>query len=647
MSNFTRLFITCCMLACFASAATAQVWSSGPSLPLQLKGGAAAVAEGQPCWFGGRTTGNVIVDGIHRLDPAVGLWTSLGAMPEPRDGHGVEYIGDRFIVVGGFTPDPTNTVLSFDPAGPTWTSLAPMPAPNSGFAHCTDGRYFYVFGGGHDGAPYDYAWRYDTVTDTWDVLTNLPHARKSPTAVRVGGKIVVMGGHTAGSGILDATVFVDVYDIATDSWSSGPSLPTALTGGGSAVLNGRAYVMCGADGMPAFGKLDAVFSYRPGALAWRLEPSMPAAVAGVGVVAIGDSTIYAIAGEADAGVTSSVYRFVVHEPEIVSIADVPNDQGGWVSLRWLASNLDRRPGNLVASYRVWRQVPAPAAIAALAAGAILAGDDSTAEPAGTRVLRTTAEGATVYYWELVGTQVASGFPAYSFTAPTAFDSLPSSNPWTVFMVEASNVATDLQVLSAPDSGYSKDDLSPPAPGLVSAHISAGSLTLSWRPSAAPDVATYRVYRDADPAFTPSPATLLAVVSDTSFVSTATGPLFIRVTAVDAHGNEGPATDAFANTLAVGGELSAGLSLFAPTPNPATHATRVRWTLAREGEVRLAIYDIGGRECRVLASGIQRAGEHDLVFGLDDGKGARLRAGLYFIRLQTEGRSVSTRLAIVH
>ena len=54
------------------------------------------------------------------------------------------------------------------------------------------------------------------------------------------------------------------------------------------------------------------------------------------------------------------------EPGIVSVRDVPGDQGGKVSLRFDASYLDADPWNLVASYWIWRQAPSSVAIAATA-----------------------------------------------------------------------------------------------------------------------------------------------------------------------------------------------------------------------------------------------------------------------------------------
>lgn len=84
------------------------------------------------------------------------------------------------------------------------------------------------------------------------------------------------------------------------------------------------------------------------------------------------------------------------------------------------------------------------------------------------------------------------------------------------------------------------------------------------------------------------------------------------------------------------ELALGIA----TPNPFVTHTRVAFTLAREGRVRLAIHDLSGREVRRLADGAFAAGAHEAVWDGTDGAGRRLPAGLYFVRLETAGRALN-------
>jgi photosystem II stability/assembly factor-like uncharacterized protein len=94
----------------------------------------------------------------------------------------------------------------------------------------------------------------------------------------------------------------------------------------------------------------------------------------------------------------------------------------------------------------------------------------------------------------------------------------------------------------------------------------------------------------------------------------------------------PATDA-EETAAV-----ERVSLDAASPNPFATATTLRYALAEGGPVRLAVYDVLGREVAVLAAGKVAAGVHEASFDAHD-----VPAGIYFVRLTAEGASVTRRV----
>lgn len=647
MTRFSGVRLMVSVLALVATALPAFAWELGPPLPGPRKDAAIVADANRILVLGGRTTGNLLLASCHALDPLTGSWSALAPMLEPRANAAFVRMGDNVYVFGGQTPNETATALRYHIPTDTWFEIASMPAANSGMACAEVSGLAYVFGGGHDGAPRDVAWRYDPGTDTWSTLPALPHARKSAVAAALDGAMFVIGGHTAASGVNDATVWVDVYTPASDAWTTAPNLPVALTAGAATVRDGRIWLVGGIDGLSTYGKFANVWSYRPGEPSWSAENPLPDGLGGAVAVTTDATTIFVLGGsDAIAEGVATVYRQFLNEPDIERVSDVPNDQGGKVSIRWIASLLDLGPGGPVSAYWIWREVPVAAAMRAIDAGSrLLAVGERPSVTAG-RQFRVTASATEFIYWEYVGSQVAHAFPAYSYTAPTLFDSLPGSNPQTRFMVEAEDLSTGNYWQSSPMSGYSVDNLAPPAPGALVYRFSDSRLVLSWLPSEAPDLVGYRVYFGPTADFETSEATLVGAVNDTSFASSIGGAGFFKVRGTDVHGNEGPASAEFENVLAVGDRPVAGLSLAAPMPNPASGATRIRYTMARDGDVRLALYDVGGRECRVLVSGAQRAGEHDMVFALHDASGSRLHAGLYFLRLECEGGVVSKRLAVV-
>ncbi len=81
----------------------------------------------------------------------------------------------------------------------------------------------------------------------------------------------------------------------------------------------------------------------------------------------------------------------------------------------------------------------------------------------------------------------------------------------------------------------------------------------------------------------------------------------------------------------------------PHPNPSRDAVTLRYALPRGAGVRLSIYDVAGRRVRDLVSGVTPAGAHATTWDLRDDAGQRVGAGLYFARLETEGRTFTEKL----
>ncbi|HET7226654.1 MAG TPA: FlgD immunoglobulin-like domain containing protein, partial [Candidatus Eisenbacteria bacterium] len=331
-------------------------------------------------------------------------------------------------------------------------------------------------------------------------------------------------------------------------------------------------------------------------------------------------------------------------PAIVAVKDVPNDQGGAVRVSWNASYLDAYPGYAIGSYWLWRQVPASAAQAALRSGGarlLRAGETPVAGRG--RVLRAGAQGV---YWEFVASQLANGFPSYSLVAATLSDSTPVANPPTVFMVEArgsGHVAWD----SAPDSGYSVDNLAPPAPAPFAASYAAGVTSLHWSPPSAPDLASYRLYRGASSDFLPVAGNLIGAPTETTFADSPGGFYYYKVSAVDVHGNEGPTSLAFP-TAATSAPATAppSLALLGAAPNPLRAQSAIRWTQPRAAAVRVTLRDLAGRRVRSLLDGSSPAGAHAVRWDARDDAGRAVPDGIYFLELEAEGRLLRTRVAVV-
>ncbi len=70
------------------------------------------------------------------------------------------------------------------------------------------------------------------------------------------------------------------------------------------------------------------------------------------------------------------------------------------------------------------------------------------------------------------------------------------------------------------------------------------------------------------------------------------------------------------------------------PNPFNPVTEIRYDLPDDVYVRLAVYDIRGREVTVLAEELKAAGFHSAVWNGTDSRGIPASAGIYFLRINT-------------
>jgi len=82
------------------------------------------------------------------------------------------------------------------------------------------------------------------------------------------------------------------------------------------------------------------------------------------------------------------------------------------------------------------------------------------------------------------------------------------------------------------------------------------------------------------------------------------------------------------------------------PNPLGRATTISYQLAHAGPVALTVHDASGRLVRRLEGGLQSAGRHDVTWKGTDNQGEAVPAGVYFVRLNADGKTSSHRVTLV-
>jgi hypothetical protein len=101
------------------------------------------------------------------------------------------------------------------------------------------------------------------------------------------------------------------------------------------------------------------------------------------------------------------------------------------------------------------------------------------------------------------------------------------------------------------------------------------------------------------------------------------------------------TDPFTVTAAASAPARAGAGGVAAFPNPFASQSRLTFALDGASDVRLAVYDVRGREVALLLDGRLDAGPHEAVFDA-----SALPSGVYVYRLRAGGRVETGRLSVI-
>ena len=119
------------------------------------------------------------------------------------------------------------------------------------------------------------AFNYLPAQPTWQIKTPMPIGKKEITdAVCVlEGKIYILGGTTSNGNISNS---LEVYDPATNSWTSLAPYPLSVWRASMAALNGKLYAMGGYQSLSPFpfSPTDKMYAYDPGMDTWTAQQSM-------------------------------------------------------------------------------------------------------------------------------------------------------------------------------------------------------------------------------------------------------------------------------------------------------------------------------------------------------------------------------------
>jgi N-acetylneuraminic acid mutarotase len=255
-------------------------------------------------------------------DPKTDAWTQLKPNPVPVHHGAAAAIGKKLYVFGGFRlPEtgnfgwyPENKAWVYDIESQSWSALPSMPTPRGAQAAVAVGSKIYVVGGAklpagmdfpdglNPGGPVEILGTmemFDAEKNGWTSMRPMTLPRNHHDVAYLDGKLYVIGG-TVGScfpnGLASNVSMNEVYDIATDTWSTGAPMPAARSGLGAAVIDGKIYVIGGEGWVDEWGgAFRTNEAYDPKGDKWLEETPMPTARHGFAKGVI-NGKLYAVSG---------------------------------------------------------------------------------------------------------------------------------------------------------------------------------------------------------------------------------------------------------------------------------------------------------------------------------------------------------------
>ncbi|MBT4359518.1 MAG: T9SS type A sorting domain-containing protein [Candidatus Marinimicrobia bacterium] len=290
-------------------------------------------------------------------------------------------------------------------------------------------------------------------------------------------------------------------------------------------------------------------------------------------------------------------------PVILSVSDIPDDQGGQARITFAGSKYDGYDNNqAITSYSIWR---------------FIEGDS----------------------WDAISSFNAVQDSIYHVAAPTLCDSTGEGICWSTFQISAHTSNAEIYYHSNSLDGYSVDNIAPSTPsGFMAAGIEGG-IQLTWNSVPEEDFQYYAIYRSTQFGFNPdtmnAPQYTSIDVSLTDINLEFPGTYYYRIVAFDYAGNESEYSEQVSATI-----VSIASRITLPTeyildqnyPNPFNPSTTIKYGLPEDSNVSLVIYDVRGQVVQALESGHQSAGWYDVVWNGQTADGKTISTGIYFVRL---------------
>ena len=237
-----------------------------------------------------------------------GAWTAGAKMPTARYWAASVAVGNDIYVIGGrgstiYDESGVSKVEKYNTITDSWTSLPDMPIEDYDLRGANVNGQIYIFGGRLHGNTLVY--RYDPTSGNWTKLNTMPALPDMGAPAVVNDKVYIFGNSTTN------TPFE--YDTSTDTWTIRAAMPTARYAPATAIYDGKIYVLGGFSGSENKNEV-----YDPATDSWQIKASLPSA------------HVYSTTDRPIAGVLNGQVYFFSHYSGIMAVYAASTDS--WSSI---------------------------------------------------------------------------------------------------------------------------------------------------------------------------------------------------------------------------------------------------------------------------------------------------------------------------
>jgi len=240
--------------------------------------------------------------------------------PYSTDQAGVEVLGDSLYVIGGWDlelSEASNRTFLYNFTSNSWEIKTDLPIKSqSPILRTVNGKLYLI--GGYDNAisMWNRTYEYDPATDTWTRKSDMPSAREDFGSAVVDGKIYTFGGLNTQLADYNYELNVtEIYDPATDTWTTGSDMPEPKWSGDFCesynkiiyCIGSTDYYSDGPGGLLDYSNIflkNTTLAYDTQTDTWSYKAQIPVAVAYKEVSEI-DGKLYIIGGVVNPTTTNS------------------------------------------------------------------------------------------------------------------------------------------------------------------------------------------------------------------------------------------------------------------------------------------------------------------------------------------------------